>query len=247
MVFALTRSKTQSLQTANTYLSQQFSGTCDVSCTNVMSNVNIDLINTNLSGGITISQSCATDANCLINSYSNAVADTLFKATNATTANNAGWFDIDSSTADSQQSIVSNIVQQTSESCDVSSLNVMDDVTVFAANSNLSGGIAFNQAGQANGSCSLQNTMTAAAYASGTADNTSYAGKKGGKVDKKQAKSSKLVTITYLVIGVVIVVGIIMIAKAIVGSFSKKDLSKQELAAIQAELKLDVQEEVHQY
>lgn len=234
MVFGFSSSKSESLQSANAYLNEQFSGSCNVSCQNIISNVQIDLINTNLSGGIKITQSCAADANCTMNSFMNATADVLFKAQNSSNASNPGWFNIEKSSSDSQQSILENIVQTTTEDCDISSLNVMNDVTVFAANSNISGGIAFQQAGSATGTCALSNSMTAAAYASGIADNTSASGKKANKIAKKQSKSAKFTSITYIVIGIVIIIGIVMISKAIISGLTGSESKKKAQAAAAA-------------
>lgn len=227
-------STSESIQTANEYLNQQFSGSCNVECQNIMSNVSIDLINTNLSGGINITQTCAADANCTIGSYTSAIADVMFKATNSSNASNPGWFKFEKSSSISQQSIVENINQSVNEECDISSLNVMNDVTVFAANSNISGGIAFQQQGSSTGTCALTNTMTAAAYASGIADNTSAAGKKANKLAKKQTKSAKLLSLTYVIIGIVVLVGVIMIAKAIISGMTSGDKKKQAQAAAAA-------------
>jgi len=178
-------SKSSSTQTAEAYLAQQFSGSCNVTCTNITDDTNIDIINTIVSGDINLTQKCAVDASCSISSTSDATSDIMFKAANSTNAKNAGGIfpNIDSAVSDSRQIIKQSIIENTTEKCDMSSLNQMNNVNILAVNSKIGGSINIDQTGNATGSCQLKNNMTAATTATAMATNSAKSGKdkKGGK------------------------------------------------------------------
>ena len=232
-------SKSVSEQSANTYLTQQFSGTCNVTCQNVASNISIDLINTTLLGGISLTQTCSTDATCLSSSAMDATADVLFKAVNSANAKNAwsGWslnpFSFDSSEADSIMSIKNSINQSTSETCNISSYNQMNNISIFAANSTIGGDISITQNASTQGQCQLNNSMTAAAYASGSAQNQATSGK-DKKGQKFGNKSGKMTAFTYIIIGIVVIVIVMMVGRSISGGSKKKEAKGKEQAALTA-------------
>lgn len=235
----LSISKSSSEQSAEVYLTQQFSGTCNVTCQNSMSNVTIDIINSTVGGNVTLSQSCSTNASCLIGSSMDATADTTFKATNSANAKNAwsGWsldpFNADISETDSRQDIKQSINQSTAETCNVSSYNQMNNITIFASNSTIGGDISVSQTASTQGQCQLTNSMSAAAYATGQTQNTATSGK-DKKGQKKGNKSGKMVGLTYLVIGVVVIVIVTIVGKVISGHSAKSAMSKKEQKAISA-------------
>jgi hypothetical protein len=212
-------SNSTSSQTAAANISQQYAGTCDIICDNSISNVNMDFIDSVVTGGVNLTQSCTVNAPCLFNVMQNASADVIFKATN--TAGSAGgilpqisW---NNSNTSSYQNISENISQGISQQCDLSSVNSLNGVNVYAQNSTIGGGINITQTGDTAGSCTLNAGMSAAEIASGTADNCSTAGKKakkgcGGKGGGSTAS---------MVIGVIIVVVLVMVVtRAMRGSAS---------------------------
>lgn len=238
--FGKSKSSVENTQAASSYLTQQFSGNCNVSCQNVMSNITIDLINSNVSGGINVSQTCSTNAQCLITSNNNATADTIFKSANSSNSKNAaqgiGNINLDNTSIDSRQSIVQSINQSNSEQCNVSSMNQMNNVTIFAANSNISGGINLSQNSSTQANCSLSNSMQAAAQASGLAQNTATSGK-DKKGQKKGSKSNKLRIITYIIVGAVIIFIVYIIAKIFTSHSESSDKKKQQQEVAEARAK----------
>lgn len=235
----LSSSKNSSEQSAEVYLTQQFSGTCNVTCQNTMSSVSISMIDSTVGGNVEINQTCSTNASCLIGSTMDATSDVLFKATNSANAKNAwsGWsldpFNFDSASNDSRQDIRQSINQSTTESCNISSYNQMNNISIFAANSTIGGDISISQNASTQGQCQLHNSMSAAAYATGQAQNTASSGK-DKKGQKFGDKSGKLTILTYLVIAVVVIVIVSIVGKIIAGHSKKSAESKQEQEFIEA-------------
>lgn len=226
-------------QDAQLYLTQQFSGSCNVQCSNIMSGVSVDLINTTVTGGIRISQSCSTNAQCLISSNMDAIADVVLKAKNAGSAEStSAWLgQIGKSKVDveSRQSIKESLVQQSNQKCNISSVNQMNDVSIYAENSSISGGIEIDQTGNVEGSCSLNASFSEAASALGESDNSGMAGKKANKkMGGTQKKGAKLTQLTYIVALIVIGVVVYSIAKMITGGSEKKEKAKQRAREIEA-------------
>ncbi len=187
-----------------------------------------------------INQSCATNASCLIGSNMDATTDVLFKATNASNAKNTTelpWFlqgiNFDYAESSSRQDIRQAITQTTNESCNISSYNQMNNISIFAANSTIGGDISISQNASTQGQCQLTNSMQAAAYASGQAQNTATSGK-DKKGEKFGHKSGKLMIVTYLIIGVVVVIIVSIVAKIISGHSKKTAKSKLKQEFIEA-------------
>jgi hypothetical protein len=202
-------STSSSEQSAQALLSQQFSGSCDITCTNIMDNVNIDIINSVVGGNISLTQSCSVDASCMISGSSDATSDVLFKAANSSNAKNASVplnINVDISSASSRQDIKQTILQNTTQTCKMASLNQMNDITILAANSVIGGNIAIGQTGSVAGQCQLSNNLSAAATATALASNTAQSGK--DKKGSKKGGSAVLIGI-FVVIGICIVVYII--------------------------------------
>ena len=230
-------------QDAQLYLTQQFSGTCNVQCTNIMSGVSIDLINTTLTGGIKISQSCSTNAQCIISSNMDAVADVVLKAKNAGSAESTsawtGQFGASRVDVESRQSIKESLVQQSNQSCNISSVNQMNDISIYAQNSSIEGGIEIDQTGNVEGSCSLDASFSEAASALGESDNSGMAGKKANKkMGGQNKKGAKMTQLTYIVALIVIGVVVYSIAKMMTGGSEKKEKAKQKNLEIQAARKM---------
>ncbi len=226
-------------QSAELYLTQQFSGTCNVQCTNIMSGISIDLINTTVTGGIRISQSCSTNAQCMISSNMDATADVILKAKNAGSAEGSLLEAKSTVDVESRQSIKESLVQQSNQSCNISSVNQMNDVTIYAENSSISGGIEIDQTGNVEGSCSLNASFHEAASALGESDNTGMAGKKANKkLGGAQKKGAKMTQLTYIVALIVIGVVVYSIAKMMTGGSEKKEKAKQRDLEVQAARKM---------
>lgn len=220
-------SKAISEQKADVEIAQIYKGTCDVTCQNLQENITIDLIGTTLGGGITFSQSCSTNANCIFGNTMDATADVLFKATNSSNAKNAwsGWslnpFEFDNAESKSRQQIRESITESVTQDCKVSSYNQMNNISIFAVNSELGGGIDFDQEGNSYGKCTLDNTMSAAAYATGMAQNTATSGK-DKKASKFGDKSTLFRIFAYAGIGLVVLIITIIVAKLITSYMGRK-------------------------
>ena len=203
------QSTSTSEQSAQAYLSQQFYGSCNISCTNIQSGINIDIINSVIGGDINLTQKCSVDANCMVSNVADATTDVLFKAANSSNAKNAAnlfsgdILNFDSATSASRQDIKQTILQSTTETCKMASLNQMTNVNILAANSRIGGSINLSQDGSTQGTCQLGNNFTAAAAATAMANNSAASGK--DKKGQKKGASTGLITILVIVgVGVVI-------------------------------------------
>lgn len=175
-------SSATSSQIANANIMQKYSGQCNLTCDNKLSGVDIALINSNNQGGINITQSCSVNGQCVMNNQQNALTDVIFKASNSAAAGDiVGVLGADFSTVGSYQDINQNIQQSVSQNCNISSINDMKNISIFAENSSLSGGIDINQTGSNTGGCVLKNIMSATERASGEVNNCSSSGKKAVK------------------------------------------------------------------
>lgn len=213
-------SYTSSEQSAQAFLSQQFSGSCDISCTNRQDNVNVDIINSIIGGDISLTQTCSVNSSCMVSGSSDAASDVLFKAANSSNAKDTGGlfsgslFNIDSAVSMSRQDIKQTILQSTSESCKMSSLNEMNNITILAANSVIGGSIKIGQTGSVSGQCKLGSNMSAAATATAMASNTATSGK-----DKKGSSG-----MMYMIVGVVIVMAVTYVfAKMYTGNVATEE------------------------
>lgn len=195
-------------QQANASISQQYYGQCNFVCSETMNDIVIDLSNSVLNGGITISQQCSVDGHCSMNANLNAYSSIYLKAKNSAQATDAGnWWsgfagNITVSNADSYQNINQYLAQTVSQTCNMNSSNDMNNVLIFAQNSDLNGGIVISQSGEANGSCDLNASMTATAYATGQVQNTASSGKKG---DKNLIGTILIVAVVFLIISGVVI------------------------------------------
>lgn len=206
-----------STQVANSNITQQFSGSCKITCQNIMDNVSAQIFNSSVRGGVNITQTCSVNGQCMIGNNSTAVSDILFKAANSATAGNTFPFiGAGNSKNSTYQEINQNVQEYSTEKCDVGSINSMSNVDVYAANSSIEGGINIGQNGATNGNCALTNVMNATAQATGLSDNCAAA----GKASKKKACSGKVgfgSLIMYGIAGLIIFVIVMMIVKFMKG------------------------------
>jgi hypothetical protein len=174
-----------SVQNGMANLSAVYNGTCDFNCQNSIKDLDITLINTTVGGDIDINQACVIDSTCTFNTSLDLVSDVYFFAKNSTNAGSPSFinpFESMNSLSESIQTIRQNINQQVSQKCSSDVLNSIQDVNIFAQNSNIGGNVVISQSGSNTGNCAMNATMTAAAYASGSATNSASSGKdlKGG-------------------------------------------------------------------
>jgi len=229
---SISTANSSSSQSANVFLTQQFSGVCNVTCQNVMSNVVISIIDSNVSGGITLTQTCATDATCLVNSMTDAMIDVQFTAANSTSATNGCglWPSLlcyNESNSTSRQDIKESISQSSKEECNVSSVNQMNNISIFASGSNIGGGISITQNASTQGQCQLTNSMTASGYATGMATNTARSGK-----EKKGSKGWS--TFAYILGAISLVIVVVIVGKLISSYSASSERTSNVEKAIEA-------------
>ena len=210
--FDYSSSTINNTQTGITDITQQYSGNCDIECTNSLENVDITLINSKV-GNIDITQSCNVNAQCTMDSTNDAMADITFKANNQAKAASCGSVlnifsggicNSDVNNRFYEQEIFNQI---TNQNCKIGSTNDIDRLNILAVNSEIDNGIYIGQLGTDVGSCKLSSTMEATAQISGITDNCSTSGKKAGKsCSGKQGKTAGQV---FLIIGIVIVLIIV--------------------------------------
>lgn len=212
-------SKSSSQQLYNGLIAQQYTGTCDVECSNNIDGASVVLIDSNVRGGLNFTQTCNANSQCMVASTMDAVSDVLFTAANSSNAKSSGLLQIipSVSSTSSLQSIQSDINDQVNTTCDTTSANSINNVKIVAVNSGVSGGINVGQSGSANGNCQLNNSMTASSYATGTANNCSTS---GGKKKKKKGCSGKNSkgskgSILNVIIVIIIIVIVVFIARSL--------------------------------
>lgn len=223
----LSRSKSKSEQSADVFLTQQFSGSCNIVCQNTMSEVSIDLINTNVGGDVSITQACSTNGTCMIGSSMDSTMDVLFKAANSSNANPAGSGvstigGVTLSSSKSRQDMRLSSYQNTNESCNIGSYNQMNNVSIFAANSNIGGSVDISQDATTGGNCSLSNSMSAAASATGLSENESSSGKGGKKGGKKAGIMNFIIIMAILLVA-------FFIAKSIAGNSQGNEQKRTDM------------------
>lgn len=224
-------------QDAEAYIAQQFSSSCDITCQNLMSGVNIDLINSNVGGGIELTQTCTTNANCVSNNSMDATSDITFKGLQSSNAKQAWsvWsgnpFSFEIAVNESRQSMKESLLQNSNQRCNVSSLNQMNDISIYAQNSNIGGAIKLSQSGDvSSGSCQMGNIMSAAAKATGISKQTASSGK-----DKKAQSGIGTVAIIIIIIAVIVV--IFIVSKVIIGNAKSSKFQKEMSIATSARVK----------
>lgn len=209
-IFGYSDSSNQVNTQINDAITQQFSGTCDFECSNTISNINVDIVNSQVWGGVNIENACSVDGTCTISSSTNALTDILLKANQSTNASTtAGIFNVDISSNSYSSQVNQDINQSVSEQCKVQSVNDINNVDVFAINSQINGGINIGNTGKVVGNCALSNIMTAMESASQTIDQVSASGKKAGKCTS--CSGVEIIGI-YIGIGLAVIVGLVVIA-----------------------------------
>ena len=205
-------------QSANSQIAQRYSGTCQISCANEIDDASIAIINSSVGGDVGVTQSCSANAQCIFDATQSALADTIFKATNSSSAALRYLsIGITTSNINSPQTISESISQSVAESCKLSSINDMNDVSIFAANSQIGGSVVIGQIGDVQGGCTLETQMQASALASGTTNDCAETGSKkscGGK----GGKSSIGRYVLYGLVGIVLFMVVMFVIRLIRGS-----------------------------
>jgi len=196
-------STSTSEQIGNQNLSQSLFSSCNISCNNTMKDTGITVIRSN-TGDITIAQTCAVNGQCVFSSVMASVADLQFKAANAAqaaaTAVNFGTYSFTGTY--SYQEINQNIQQSTSQKCNISSSNDMNNVQAYIADSK-TGNISIDQNASAGGTCVLKNAMNADASGTGVADNCAASGKAAKKKSCKGKGGGIGSYILYFIVGII--------------------------------------------
>lgn len=203
-------------QEAQTYLTQQFSSTCDVSCQDVATDISEKFVRTKITGGVNITQTCSSDASCITSSSSDGVVDTEFKGQNSANTTPGGFLDFESTNMDNAQTIRSTINQQTNEDCEISSYSEISDVTIQAYGSDISGGVNISQDSSASGECQMENIMSFSGKTLGISNNNISSG--------KNKKAYLFQALTYIGIAFAVIFGIYLISSVFSG---KKNQSTQ--------------------
>lgn len=212
---------------------QQYSGDCDVSCTNSMNDDTINIINSDVKGSVNVTQTCSVDASCMFNNTMDSAIDVLMKASNSAGASNAA--DFWSAAIGSNKSQITNVQdtrisigQDISQHCKIDSVNEMDNTTINVINSVIGQDVNLSQSGDAKGKCVLNSSMSASAKASESSDNQANSGK--GAV-KKGGKSQIMRMLMILMVVVVAVVIVVIIAKLLTSGKGKSEPAPQPTTA----------------
>lgn len=230
--FSVNTADSKSKQNSSSSETQTYAGTCDVTCSNSINGLNIDIINSDVEGGIQLNQLCSANSTCLFDNTLGATSDIIFKAANSSGAQAAiGAFNVDTSVVKSYQTINQVVNQAINQSCNTVSTNQLSNVNILAENSNLGGAIVVNQDSSASGNCSLNGSINAATLAQGSVDNCADAGGKGKQCAAGKGGSSWLTYVLYAV-GIFIAITVISVLVRIIRKPSTNLKTSQKVAIL---------------
>jgi len=201
-------------QIATAEVMQQFRGVCNISCTQSMNNVHIIIKGSTIGGNVEIKQACTVDGNCFMGSAMAASSSIILKSTNMAQSQSSGlpWDILSNSKSNIYNYSRSNqyVNQSNEQTCNQFTTNSMNDVSIFAENSDIGGSAVVSQSGDTKAGCVLKNTMSAALTAMQTSTNTAKSGKDklAGKIQAKETWA-KVAIVGSIVGGVVAIVAII--------------------------------------
>ena len=210
-------------QIATADIAQSYSGTCDIVCQNSASNVNIDIVDSIVEGGLNFTQTCTIDATCTQTAVESASATTVLSAmqTSAAASSTGEVLGSNKSINDSYMDMSTDISNSISETCKMTSSNSLNGLTIDAVNSTILGGINVTQSATNSGSCALSGSLTAVASLTGTLQQQAST----GKAAKKSSKGiGGMITAGIVAIVLVVVLGIV--AKMFASSGKKKPAGK---------------------
>jgi hypothetical protein len=177
-VLGLNVSSATSEQTNLSDISQSYSGTCAINCSNSIGDINYIFKDSSVDD-IEFTQACTLDANCLIAANVATTTDLLAKAQNSAAIKDAAKAFVDisgasaniSNTSTRQNNIVK-IRNAVNEQCTEGTINSMGNFNILADGSTLHK-IKVAQTGEGSGRCGLDATMNATAHLMSESDNAS--------------------------------------------------------------------------
>jgi hypothetical protein len=150
-------SSANNTQIANSNFIQSYAGTCDITCTNIINGSSVATINSEVGGSVGVSQTCAVNGQCSFDVSQSALTDIVFKTNTAAAASSPLWGTFSFSNSSSYQQINQYINQTVMEKCNISSINTINNVDVYAVNSTITGNVGIGQSGTATGGCAMKN------------------------------------------------------------------------------------------
>ena len=222
---SVTTNTAKSIQHANSTIAQQFTGICNIQCIAITDNASVVIIDSNVEGGITINNECSLDATCGINSTMTSTNEAAFEyfgvqggadLTPGFLAVTYSAVGVTTNNVYTEQKINLSTTQTVYQECNLISEASLSNVTIFAQNSNITGGITINNSASTGGGCTLDSSLGANSAATGLTQskqhgNTTKAAKKGDGKNK-----------TALWTWIIIITGVIIIAYMIIASTKSK-------------------------
>jgi hypothetical protein len=223
-IFSSYVAQSSNTQIASANINQNFVDDCKITCGNIQSGDRVNINNSFFLGDIDLLQQCSVNGQCYSTNNMDATADVMFKANLTSSAQGPvlQLCDVCSeiATTASLQDIQETINENTISQCDISTLNQMKDVDVYVNNSTILGSLVIGQTGSATGGCTFNNSMNAAAYATGSVSLKSTTGK-----DKKQSSLGTGI-LYYVGIGLGIIILLVFayyIAKLLLQHYGNSD------------------------
>jgi hypothetical protein len=186
-------------QQSNIAINQQFYGTCGFSCNNSLSGNTILIKNSKISGGANFLQTCKTDANCTISANLDALADSVYQSKIDSVTKDAGLLKSDTTEINIYQNMRQSILQKAQVTCGVSSVNKIENNNIAIEDSQIAGGINFNQDAFSGGSCMLTNFLSASAKTLGQQQSKTVTGK-----NLISTEAIIIIIIILIVIGIIV-------------------------------------------
>ncbi|QIN54324.1 transmembrane domain-containing protein [Cedratvirus kamchatka] len=192
-------------QDINNEIYQSLSTSCTATCDPNINNIDIIIIDTKVRGGIRFNQVCSAYAACTLPQSVDVNAERILTSSIEQATNTANSFLSYSPTADEtevdfQNRIRNSLTQILTSSCNATVRQSINNVLVYAVNSEIEGDIEFSQNGEASAVCSMNNAAKINLYNQTKAE------------IKQTTSSSNLTSILVLVGGVILVIVILSLA-----------------------------------
>ena len=189
-------------QDINNQIYQSLSTSCTATCEANTGNVDIILVDTKVRGGIRFNQICSAFAACTLPQSVDVNAQGILTSSIEQATNTANSFLSYSPTAneseiDFQNRIRNSLTQILTSSCNATTRQSINNVLVYAVNTEIDGDIEFSQNGEASAVCSMNNASKINLYNQVTAE------------AERRTSSSNLTSILILLGGVILVIVIL--------------------------------------
>ncbi|SHO33259.1 Hypothetical protein BQ3484_191 [Cedratvirus A11] len=189
-------------QDINNEIYQSLSTSCRARCDSDISNVDIIIIDTKVRGGIRFNNICSAYAACTLPQSVDVNAERILTSSIEQSSNVANSFLSYSPTADEtsidfQNRIRNSLTQILTSSCNATTRQSINNVLVYAVNSEIAGDIEFSQNGEASAVCSMNNASKINLYNQTVTQ------------AEQRSSSSNLTSILVLLGGVILVVVIL--------------------------------------